>query len=56
MICRWGKYLAFIKVLTVNNNSLPLIEIFSLIKSFTVNNNYLPLIKLYFINKTISRS
>ena len=40
MINSWEKYLLFTKLLTVHNNCLPKINI------FTVNNNYLLLIKL----------
>ena len=60
IIYSWGKYLLFIKLLTVHNNYLQLIKIFTvhnnylpLIKLFTVNNNCLPLIEIFAVNKTI---
>ena len=62
IIYSWGKYLLFIKLLTVHNNYLQLIKLFTvhnnhlpLIKLFTVNNNCLPLIEIFVVNKTIYR-
>ena len=39
-----------LKLLTVNNNYLPLMEVFTVNKTFTVNTYYLPLMEKFIVN------